>query len=141
MLEIILPVIYFLLVYGFFSGVMMPRGWGYWHKTFIVSLYFLAGTLLGLFLFSFLPLQLLANMTIYELSAIFFLLIILAWRIISGGFSMEQDVERASDSKRRKESFKYVLAKSQDIIFQDVLQVIVLSALFFYTGSVSTTVI
>src|SRR3990167_3000424 len=137
MLEIVLPTIYFILVFGFFSGIMMPRGWNYWHKTFIVSLYFLTGTLLGLFLFSFLPLELLINTTVYELSAVLFLLVILVCRVAYGGFSFAlNNIGSVSKSKKQKESLRYVLAKSQDIIFQDVLQIIILSSLLLYTESV-----
>jgi hypothetical protein len=131
MIDIILPILYFLILFGFFEVGMFKKRRAYWHRPYATALYFGVATLGALFLFSMEPLRLALNsgaLPVIFLCLLYVPLLYLAYR---GHFQYGDSSSELTTMRR--ESFRYVGAKSIDILFQDTLAIIIFLALLQYT--------
>ncbi len=140
MVSILLPALYFVVLFGVFEVFLFRRGIAYWQKPYIVSGYFLAGIVGALTLFSLAPLQLVLQTPLHGIAALvvlFALLCALAWY----GYFTYGGSAIGVNTSSRYESMRYVAAKSFDIAFQDTLVVIVALALLAYLGDATVALL
>jgi hypothetical protein len=132
--EILLPIAYFLILFGFFEVGIFKKRRAYWHRPYLTIGYFSFATVGALVLFSTKPLQLVLESGFFALTAVVVLyiaLFYLAWR---GHFCFSETTKTIVD--RRRESLRYVFGKSTDIMFQDVMSVIIFFALLEFSQDV-----
>lgn len=106
--SVLAPVLYFVVVFGFFEAVLFRNKIDYWTWPGLISVYFLSATALGLALFSFYPAELVLGAHPVEVGGVLVLGALLTYLVHVNRFP-----------------FRYVVAKSSDILFQDVLALIV----------------
>ena len=140
MMIAIIAILYFIAFFGFFEVYMFKRGITYWQRPLIVTVYFLVATTLALIYISDAPLVLAQKSflgAIVLLMALYVFLLALALR---GYFTYDGE---AVDPERgaRKESLRYVAAKTADILFQDTLTVIIVTSLFAATANALLTAV
>ncbi len=136
LIAILGAIAYFVLLFGTFEVMFFRRGIAYWQRPIIVSIYFLAGTVVALALFSNEPFRLLLQTPpegVFAVVVLYLVLCFLAWR---GYFTFSGSALHASRSTRY-ESLRYVFAKTFDILFQDTLVVIVALLMYAYIGDVT----
>jgi hypothetical protein len=138
MLNALLASLYFVLLFGVFEVFMFKRGGAYWRKPLTTACYFLAATVGALIIFSDAPLQLILKTSVYGVVALLFLYSVLVALALQGWFTFSGDAVN-KDTEKRKESFFYIFAKSTDILFQDVLAVIVLLSLQTFFANTNLT--
>lgn len=107
-MDILFPIFYFVAVFGFFEAVLFKNRFDYWTRPGLISAYFLSATALGLVLFSFRPIELVLSAHPVEVGGVLALGVLLVYLV-----------------RVKRFPFHYVVAKSSDIIFQDILALIV----------------
>lgn len=132
MVDIAAPILYFLVLFGVFEVGMFKQRRAYWHWPYATALYFGCVTMGALLLFSMQPASMVLASDAASIVTLLFMSAVLLYLASRGHFRYGDSPEGSKNA--RTESFRYVGAKSIDIVFQDVLAVIIYLAMLAHTG-------
>lgn len=124
---LLIPIAYFLTLFGFYEGVLFKRRIDYWHASWVVCGYFALATCGALVFISSQPLTYALAFSTSEILAIFAVFSIFLLTAARGRFAFIPGGEG---------SMGYALAKSADIVFQNTMAIIVAHGCIALFGTV-----